>query len=293
MPALAPYLIEPIWQQFEALLPERRTDHPLGCHRSRIPERVVFEKLVQVLVFGCAYERIADASCSESTLRRRRDEWIELGLMERLRQICLEAYDRLIGLELSEVAVDGCITKAPCGGRRPEGARWIGAKEASSARRRWTRKGIPLGAVSPRPTATTRRLLVPTLEQPPSRCGGLPEGASVHLDRGYDSRLTRERLRELGLGWEISGKGKPAPYWATNRWVVERTSSWHNAHKKLVWCTERVGRVIDFWVAFSEVVIIVRRLIREGWTTLPLGGATIPTTMSPIDGSSSRSQIRG
>ena len=57
MPALEPYLIEPIWQQFCALLPERKTNHPLGCHRSRIPERVVFEKLVQVLVFGCAYER--------------------------------------------------------------------------------------------------------------------------------------------------------------------------------------------------------------------------------------------
>ena len=94
------------------MVPERRTDHPLGCHRSRIPERVVFEKLVQVLVFGCAYERIADASCSESTLRRRRDEWIELGVMDRLREICLEAYDRPIGPELSEVAVDGCITKA-------------------------------------------------------------------------------------------------------------------------------------------------------------------------------------
>jgi transposase len=118
VPALQPYLIEPIWQQFSALLPERRTDHPLGCHRSRIPERVVFEKLVEVLVFGCAYERIADTSCSESTLRRRREEWIELGLMERLRQICLEAYDRLIGLELSEVAVDCCVTKAPCGGEK-------------------------------------------------------------------------------------------------------------------------------------------------------------------------------
>src|SRR5215208_7352427 len=55
--------------------------------RPRIPERVVFEKLVQVLVFGSAYERIADKSCSESTLRRRRDEWIELGLMENLREI--------------------------------------------------------------------------------------------------------------------------------------------------------------------------------------------------------------
>ena len=95
----------------------------------------------------------------------------------------------------------------------------------------------------------------------------LPEGASVHLDRGYDSKLTREHLEELGLGWEISGKGKPAPYWATYRWVVERTSAWQAklAHNKLVWCTERVGRVIDFWMAFSDVVIIVRRLIREGW----------------------------
>ena len=64
MPALPPYIIEPIFEQFCALLPERRTNH----------ERAVFEKLVQVLVFGCAYERIADASCSESTLRRRRDE---------------------------------------------------------------------------------------------------------------------------------------------------------------------------------------------------------------------------
>jgi hypothetical protein len=78
---------EPIWEQFCALLPERKTNHPLGCHRSRIPEKVVFGKLVQILEFGCAYERIADKSCSESTLRRRRDEWIELGLMENLREI--------------------------------------------------------------------------------------------------------------------------------------------------------------------------------------------------------------
>ena len=82
---------------------------------------------------------------------------------------------------------------------------------------------------------------VPTLEATSEALGALSEGASVHLDRGgYDSRLTRERLAELGLRWEISGKGKPAPFWATRRWVVERTSSWHNAHKKLVWCTERV-----------------------------------------------------
>jgi len=118
VPALPPYLIEPIWQQFSALIPQRRTNHPLGCHRPRIPERVIFEKLVQVLVFGCAYERIADQTCSATTLRDRRDEWIELGLMDALREMALAAYDRLIGLELPDVAVDCCITKAPCGGEK-------------------------------------------------------------------------------------------------------------------------------------------------------------------------------
>jgi hypothetical protein len=55
MPAIQPYILEPIWEQFCALLPEREVNHPLGGHRPRIPNRVVFEKLVQVLVFGCAY----------------------------------------------------------------------------------------------------------------------------------------------------------------------------------------------------------------------------------------------
>jgi hypothetical protein len=39
VPALPPYLIEPIlWQQFSALIPKRQTSHPLGCHRPRIPD---------------------------------------------------------------------------------------------------------------------------------------------------------------------------------------------------------------------------------------------------------------
>jgi hypothetical protein len=41
----------------------------------RVPDRAVFDKLLQVLVFGCGYRRIADATCSATTIRRRRDEW--------------------------------------------------------------------------------------------------------------------------------------------------------------------------------------------------------------------------
>jgi transposase len=267
MPALPPYLIEPIWEQFSALLPQREVNHPLGCHRSRIPERVVFEKLVQVLVFGCAYRRIADESCSATTLRSRRDEWIELGLMEMLRQIALSAYDRFIGLDLSDVAVDGCITKAPCGGEKAGKSPVDRGKQGLKRSTAVDGEGIPIGGVAGPANRPDSPLLAPTLEHASESVGGLPEEASVHLDRGYDSGVTRERLKERGLNAEIAQKGKPAaPLGSTKRWVVERTNSWHNAHKKLVWCTERRGRVIDFWIAFSEVIIIVRRLIREGWS---------------------------
>jgi len=265
MPAIPPYIIESIWEQFVALLPERKVEHPLGCHRPRIPDRVIFEKLVQILVFGCAYWRIADDSCSASTLRRRRDEWIASGVMDDLRKMALETYDRLLGLELTDLAVDGCITKAPCGGEKAgrspvdRGKRGIKRSMAVDA------CGIPLAIVIAPANRHDSPLLADTLSTL-QRLGELPDRASVHLDRAYDSEATREKLATRGLRPEISEKGKPAPVTATNRWVVERTSSWHNAHKKLVWCTERRGRVIDFWVTFSEVIIIVRRLIRKAWT---------------------------
>ncbi len=85
-------------------------------------------------------------------------------------------------------------------------------------------------------------------------------------------------MADRGLVAAISEKGKPAPLVATRRWVVERTNSWHNAHKeKLAWCTERCGQVIDFWVALSDVVIIVRRLAGKA------GAATVGKASLPDD----------
>ncbi len=52
---------DPLWSQFSALLPERVVVHPLSCHRPRIPDRVVFDKLVQALVLGAAFIALANA----------------------------------------------------------------------------------------------------------------------------------------------------------------------------------------------------------------------------------------
>jgi hypothetical protein len=59
--------------------------------------------------------------------------------------VALSAYDRIIGLDLGDISVDGCITKAPCGGdkagpspvdRRKQGLKRSTATEAD---------GVPLG----------------------------------------------------------------------------------------------------------------------------------------------------
>ena len=105
----------------QSLAPREEDEPPFGLPPSPYPRhRVVFEKLVQVLVFGCAYEKIADGSCSATTLRDRSSRRVDRawGVIERLREMTLEAYDRAIGLDLSELAVDCCITKAPCGGEK-------------------------------------------------------------------------------------------------------------------------------------------------------------------------------
>ena len=39
----------------------------------------MFDKLVQVLRVGYSYQAIADSTCSATTLRARRNEWIKLG----------------------------------------------------------------------------------------------------------------------------------------------------------------------------------------------------------------------
>jgi len=50
VPALPSCLLDPLHEQFRALLPVRHVDHPLGCHRPRVPDEVVFDKFVEGLV---------------------------------------------------------------------------------------------------------------------------------------------------------------------------------------------------------------------------------------------------
>lgn len=123
--------------------------------RARTAGTISWAKLLQALVFGCGYQRVADHTCSECTLRRCRDEWIAAGVADQLHRLAVAAYDRLIGLELDHLAVDGCITKAPCGGEVAGPSPVDRGKRGSKRSLVVEGGGIRLALFPRRPTAAT------------------------------------------------------------------------------------------------------------------------------------------
>jgi Transposase DDE domain len=269
VPALPSSLIEPVWVEFAALLPARPAvdpTHPLGCHRRRVPDRVVFEHVLDALVHGSGYERIATAACSDRTIRRRLKEWAGRGLATALHALCLAAFDKMIGLRLGDLSADGAITKAPCGGARagpsPVDRRKGGLKRSVAAEA----TGVPLGLVAAGAHRHDSPLLAPTLDRARAQVGALPAEVTVHLDGGYDSHVTRALLAELGFDGEIARKGVPAPVQAGKRWTVERLHAWMNNYGKLRRCTDRDGAIVDFYLYLAAALVTVRALIQRART---------------------------
>jgi hypothetical protein len=177
----------------------------------------------------------------------------------------LDADDRLFGLELEHLAVDGCSTKAPCGGqtagpspvdRRKQGLKRSMVTEA---------QGIPLGTVAAAANRRDDGLLAATLDTLVV-VGVLPAQPVVHLDAGYDYQPCRQVLAERGMLGKIATRGVPAPIQASRRWPVERTHAWGNQYGKLRWCTERRQLVVAFWLALANAAVVCGRLVRRTWT---------------------------
>jgi hypothetical protein len=183
-----------------------------------------------VLVFGSGYERIADTTCSDRTLRRRRDEWTALGVMQQLWHLALAAYDRMVGLELSDLAIDA--------------------------------RGIPLGVVPAAASRNDHTLLGATLDALDAlgRMGPFPELRTVHLDRCYDYQVVREVLAERGLLGQIAQRA--CPHRCSSATLGHRAyPCLGNTFGKLPCCTERRRQQVEFYLVFACAVIVVRALI--------------------------------
>jgi len=97
-----------------------------------------------------------------SPISCRRDEWIRLGVFARLKQIALESYDRIVGLVLDQIAVDGAITKAPGGGEAAGRSPVDRGKQGLKRSGMTDGYGIPLGRVLAGANRHDSPLLAPT-----------------------------------------------------------------------------------------------------------------------------------
>jgi transposase len=269
MLALHPRVVTVMWAAVEPRLPVVVDEHPLGCHRRRRDDRGCFEAILIRLVTGCWWDvagRLGKGS--ETTLRRRRDEWCAAGVFDGLVDETLEGYDRIIGLDLSEVAIDGSQHKAPFGGegtgpnpvdRGKCGWKWSIATD---------RNGIPIGWEQAAANRNDCVLLDPTLDAIDAR-GLLAEIDTLHLDRGYDNSIVHTLCTGLGLDDLIvtkkrkHGHGKVrSPVPLGMRWPVERTNSWLSNFGQLRRNTDRfIHHRLD-QLALAIALVITIKLIK-------------------------------
>jgi transposase len=172
MRALDPEVVDTVWAAIKHLLPAHIETHPLGCHRGRVPDRVCFEVMLVRLVTGCSWEdaeRLCGNKVSDTTARARRDEWEHAGVFDAIAEEAIHSYDKIIGLDLSEVAVDGSLHKSPTGG---EGT---GKNPTDRAKLGWKwsiltdKNGIPIGWAVDGANRHDSVMLEPTLDDAQER----------------------------------------------------------------------------------------------------------------------------
>lgn len=238
----------------------------------------MFEHVIDALVHGSGYERIATRACSDRTIRRRLAEWSAAGVAHAVHAAALRAYELIIGVQQDDILVDGCITKAPCGGDKAGPSPVDRGKQGLKRSAATDGGGIPLGLVSTPANHNDSPLLAPTLHAAITQVGAIPAAMTVtvtaHLDAAYDNASSRALLDELGLEGAISRKGVTAPIQAGKRWMVERTHSWMNGYGKLRRCTDRDGRIVDFYLYLAAAFVTIRQLIQRARSLPPVDRQT-------------------
>ena len=278
MRALEPEVVDAVWAAVEPLLPVRTDRHPLGCHRPRVSDRICFQAILIRLVTGCSWvdaEQLVGRAVSDTTLRMRRSEWVKAGVFDRLVDEALASYDKVIGLDLSEVAVDGSLHKAPSGGegtgKSPVDRGKLGWKWSIAT----DRLGIPLGWVTAGANCNDCVMLPGTLASVALR-GLLADVETLHLDRGYDNEVVRAAVAAAGIDDLICKRRRRASKTRQPpkrerlglRWPVERTNSWFSNFGQMRRNTDRRAVHRHAQLALVIALLLTVKLMdwRDRWT---------------------------
>jgi transposase len=268
MRALDSEVSDAVFATVEGLLPPP-PKHRIGGGRPRIPDEVIFHAFLVRLVTGAAWETVEHLTgrqVSDTTLRSRRDEWERAGVFDRLVAQARRAYDKIVGLDTTDVVIDGSHHPAPGGGPG------TGVPPAHKGRLGWKwclavdADGIPLGWVLDGGNRNDYRMLEPTLDVVTTGPTGRPIG-TLHLDRGFGYRSLLERIAHydidrLNVLWRNPPGGGRVPLVGFGRrWVVERTHSWLTNFGQLRRNTDRKTEHRHAALCLATALLITAKLI--------------------------------
>jgi len=275
MHALEPRVHDPIFQLIEHLIPPPPA-HPLGCHRPRTPNRVIFRGLLLRLVTGASWDTIEfmmDGAVSDTTLRTRRDEWEQSGLFQKLLVHALDAYHRVIGLDLTHLFIDGCNNRALQGG---DGT---GFDPKHPGKRGWKfliatdAVGMPIAFTTNAANRNDYPLMFDVLDDLHNR-NQLRLVGAFHADRGFNYNGTPNRLaNDYGLddfrapARNDPNKGRTKRSPSGPRWIVEAANSWLRNNGQIANNTDRKPEHREAALCLAITILLVHRISHPNHST--------------------------
>jgi transposase len=128
---------EALWCRIEWVLPKYQPSPKGG--RPRLPLRKVVAGILYVLRTGCQWKAMPREFGSGSAIHEYFQEWVRLGVFEKLWRLALEEYDEFQGIDWDWQSLDGAMTKSPLGGeknrQKSDGSRQVGSKTFGLDRR--------------------------------------------------------------------------------------------------------------------------------------------------------------
>lgn len=177
----------------------------------------------------------------------------------------------MLGLDFSNISIDGCITKAPCGGELAGRSPVDRGKGGIKRHLLVEGNGIPIYTILTPANRNDCILLEDTLDGLAAFEDLLPDprDITVHLDAGYDYPRTLKTIDDRGYQRVVSQRGTPLQ--AGQRWKVESAHSWFHGYAAMRRCRERKGDVYVAWVQLVNALIVIKKIVTEGSSHPSLG----------------------
>ena len=111
------HIPDDLWKEFKQVLPPEKPAETVG--RPAVPYRKVLDGILYVLRTGCQWKKVPkEEFASGSVCHARFQEWVKMGVFQKVWQRLLNRYDEVKGIGWNWQSLDSATVKAPLGGKR-------------------------------------------------------------------------------------------------------------------------------------------------------------------------------